>query len=50
VKYADKVYAMGFYWPKYACINLAGVWTVKFRVHGTRLDWKYFVPQIAYKC
>jgi len=27
-----------FYWPKYACINLADVWTVNLLVHGTCLD------------
>jgi len=27
-----------FYWPKYACINLANVWTVDLLVHGTCLD------------
>jgi len=27
-----------FYWPKYACINLADVWTVNLWVHGTCLD------------
>jgi len=28
----------GFYWPKYACINLAGVWTVNLLVDVTCLD------------
>ena len=27
-----------FYWAKYACINLADVWTVNLLVHGTCLD------------
>jgi len=27
-----------FYWPKYACINLADVCTVNLLVHGTCLD------------
>jgi len=28
-----------FYWPKYACIDLADVWTVNnLLVHGTCLD------------
>jgi len=27
-----------FYWPKYAYINLADVWTVDLLVHGTCLD------------
>jgi len=27
-----------YYWPKYACINLADVWTVNLLVHGTCLD------------
>ena len=27
-----------FYWPKYACINLADIWTVNLQVHGTCLD------------
>jgi len=27
-----------FYWPKYACINLADVWTVNLLVRGTCLD------------
>jgi len=26
------------YWPKYACINLADVWTVNRLVHGTCLN------------
>jgi len=27
-----------FYWSKYACINLADVWTVNRLVHDTCLD------------
>ena len=27
-----------FYWPKYACIYLADVWTVDLLTHGTCLD------------
>jgi len=27
-----------FYWAKYACINLADVWTVNLYVHGTYLE------------
>jgi len=27
-----------FYWPKYAYINRADVWTVNLLVHGTCLD------------
>jgi len=27
-----------FYWPKCACINLAGVWTVNLLVNSTCLD------------
>jgi len=39
-----------FYWPKYACINLADVLTVNLLVHGTCLDKEDFVSQIACKC
>jgi len=27
-----------YYWPKYACISLADVWTFNRLVHGTCLD------------
>jgi len=27
-----------FHWQKYACMNLADVWTVNLLVHGTCLD------------
>jgi len=27
-----------FYWPKYAWIKLAGVWTINLLVHGACLD------------
>jgi len=36
VKYVYK--ACAFYWPKYACMNLADVWTFNLLVHGTCLD------------
>ena len=29
---------LAFYSPKYACINLADVWTVNLLVHGTCSD------------
>jgi len=27
-----------YYWPKYACINLGGVWIVNLLMHGTCLE------------
>jgi len=27
-----------FYWPKYACTNLADVWTVNLLMYGNFLD------------
>jgi len=50
VKYTYETCALGFYWLKDACINLADVWTLNLFVHSTCLDYYHFVSQIAYKC